>query len=249
MRRPRKVSLRAPGLRVPEKWRERGNHYGTEELVAAVERAALVVRGRDRRVTLGVADLSPLRGGKTLWHKSHQSGRDVDLILYSVDARGKPLAPPDRQMVHYDREGRAFAPEDMEEPYAEVDWERRRFDAQRNWMLVEQLLSDPSIRVQWIFVSRALRNRMLTWAETHDRPGWAVEYGRVVMREPLEAAPHDDHMHVRIYCPRADRPYGCVDSGPVWQHEKKTIKYDGPERYDPVLWRAVLAAPLFFPLL
>jgi penicillin-insensitive murein endopeptidase len=249
MRRPVAMPLRGPGFRVPTTWRERGNRWGTRELVGAVERAAATVRGRDRRVTLGVADLSPRRGGKTPWHKSHQSGRDVDLILYSVDARGRPLPPPGYQMVHYDARGRAFQPVSMAEPYVEPGWEARRFDPRRNWLLVEALLADPGIRVQWIFVAAHLEAQMSAWARAHERPVWAIEYARTVMREPVRAEPHDDHMHVRIYCPRTDRPYGCVDTGPVWAHEKKTMKYDGPERYDPVLWRTVLAMPLFFPRL
>ena len=63
------------------------------------------------------------------------------------------------------------------------------------------------------------------------------------MHQPGGAPPHDDHFHVRVYCSRTDRFHGCEDGGPVWQHEKKTFKYVGPERYDPVTWRVVLAAP------
>lgn len=248
MRRPERLDARGTGYHVPTEWKERGNQYGTAELIGLIERSAAQVRGKDRRVVLGVADLSPKRGGKSIWHKSHQSGRDVDLLFYSTNAKRRPMKPPTQQMVHYDGSGRAFAPESMKHPYEEEGWEERRFDDKRNWLLVEALLSDPETRVQWIFVAKHLRGRMLRWAEKHDRPRWAIEYARVVMRQPLKAAPHDDHMHVRIYCPRADRDFGCVDSGPVWQHEKKTIKYDGPERYDPVYWRTVLAMPLFFPL-
>ena len=43
---------------------------------------------------------------------------------------------------------------------------------------------------------------------------------------------HANHFHVRIYCSRRDRIYGCVDSEPLWQHEKKTAKYLGAEAYD-----------------
>jgi penicillin-insensitive murein endopeptidase len=57
------------------------------------------------------------------------------------------------------------------------------------------------------------------------------------MRQPPDAPPHDNHFHVRVYCSRADRFHGCEDRGPVWRHEKKTFKYGGPERYDPVAWR------------
>jgi len=219
-----------------------------EELTAALERAARRVREHDRRAVLGVADLSPLRGGKSVWHNSHQSGRDVDLIFYSTDAKGTPLAPPNRDMIRYDENGEPYVHEKNKDGYVEKDWRRRRFDVRLNWLLVEALLDDQSIRVQWIFVSNALKARMLRWATRKKRPTWLIEYGRVVMRQPGDSALHDDHFHVRIYCPRADSFRGCEDTGPVWQHEKKTFKYGGPERYDPVLWRlASLAYAGFVP--
>ena len=95
--RPSKMPRRGRGFKVPQAWDERGNQWGTDELIATIERAAAAVRAQ-KRVTLGVADLSPKRGGKTIWHASHQSGRDVDLIFYSVDDRGRPMLPPEVEM-------------------------------------------------------------------------------------------------------------------------------------------------------
>lgn len=246
MHRPARIPSRGTGYEVPENWRDRGNVWGTDELVGLIQRSAAAVRSQ-RRVTLGVADLSPLRGGKTPWHSSHHSGRDVDLIFYSVDAKGKSMAPPKLEMVAYDGEGEPFVPRSLATTgYTEPTWQQRRFDTPRNWALVEALLSDRAARVQWIFVSAPLENRMLVWAERHDRPRWLIEYAREVMRQPSNAAPHDDHFHVRVYCSRADRERGCEDTGPIWSHEKKTYKYAGPERYDPVLTDALLHRPMFF---
>jgi len=244
--RPVEMPRRGRGFKVPQTWRDRGNQWGTEELVAAVERAAAKVR-EEHRVTLGVADLSPKRGGKTIWHSSHQSGRDVDLIFYAVDGKGRPLPPPEVEMVHFDGKGQPFTPRHMQaEGYAEPTWRDRSFDDERNWALIEALLSDRAIRVQWIFVSNALSARLLRWAERHERPRWIIEYARQIMHQPSPRAPHDDHFHVRLYCSRADRELGCVDTGPIWQHEKKTYKYPGPERYEPALTKALLSRPLFF---
>lgn len=143
-------------------------------------------------------------------------------------------------MIRFDGEGKAFLrPAELEHPPS-PDWAERRFDTARNWQLVEALVTDPSIRVQWIFVSDPLGHALLQHARTHDRPAWVVEYAALVMRQPGDSAPHDDHFHVRILCTRADRFHGCKDRQPVWQHEKKTYKYYGPERYDPVTWRLVL---------
>jgi penicillin-insensitive murein endopeptidase len=244
--RPVEMPTRGIGYKVPQTWRERGNQWGTEELVEVIERAAATVSAQ-KRGTLGVADLSPKRGGKTIWHASHQSGRDVDLIFYAVDAKGKPLPPPEVEMVHYDGNGEPFVPRYMEETgYEEPTWNQRRFDDARNWALVEALLSDRGTRVQWIFVSNKLEFRLLAWAEKHDRPRWVIEYAREVMKQPSVNAPHDDHFHVRLYCSRADRELGCADTGPIWQHEKKSYKYQGPERYEPALTRALLSRPLYY---
>ncbi|MFO7564805.1 MAG: penicillin-insensitive murein endopeptidase [Enhygromyxa sp.] len=244
--RPLEMPSRGVGYKVPKTWRERGNQWGTDELVAVIERAAATVWMQER-VTLGVADLSPKRGGKTIWHASHQSGRDVDLIFYSVDERGRRLPPPEVEMVHYDGKGEPFIPRHMQASgYQEPTWSKRRFDDARNWALVEALLSDRGTRVQWIFVSNKLQGRLLAWAEKHDRPRWLIEYARAVMKQPSVRAPHDDHFHVRLYCSRADRQLGCEDTGPIWQHEKKSYKYAGPERYEPTLTTALLSRPLFY---
>lgn len=237
LRKPAKLDLSGSGFKVPERWKERGFQYGVEELVAALERAAALVRGRAKKVTLGVADLSPQRGGKSKWHSSHQSGRDVDLIFYSADEHGRPLAPPDQDMIRYDGDGKPYIR--GKATYSDPTWEQRRFDTARNWELVEALLTDATIRVQWIFVSQPLEDRLIDYATRHKRPRWIVEYARAVMYDPPDAPTHSDHFHVRIYCPRDDRFHGCVDRGVVWQHEKKTFKYGGPERYDPITWRSL----------
>lgn len=242
LRRPAKLELSGEGFKVPERWEERGFQYGVEELVTALGRAAAKVRGRAKKVTLGVADLSPQRGGKSKWHSSHQSGRDVDLIFYSSDEKGHPLQPPENDMIRYDGEGKPYVRGSA--TYDDAIWETRRFDTARNWALVEALLTDRSIRVQWIFVSQPLEDRMLEHATRRGKPRWLVEYARTVMYDPPDAPTHSDHFHLRIYCPRGDRFHGCVDRGVVWQHEKKTHKYGGPESYDPIAWRSVAALPV-----
>lgn len=231
LRHPAKLPLKGPGFVVPPRWEERGFQYGVDELVAAVQRAASKVGGRAKRGLLGVADLGPQRGGKSAWHGSHQSGRDVDLHFYSVDVKGHPIDAPHNDMIRYNADGKPYVRRGA--TYNELGWEGRRFDTSRNWQLVEALLADPEIRVQWIFVSQALEDRLLAYATRQKKPAWLIEYARTVMYSPADAPPHDDHFHLRIYCSRGDRFHGCVDRGPVWQHEKKKFKYDGPEIYDP----------------
>jgi penicillin-insensitive murein DD-endopeptidase len=240
IRKPAKLSMRGAGWVVPARWKERRFQYGVDELVAAVERAARRVHARDRRAVLGVADLSRKTGGRSMWHRSHHSGRDVDLLFYTTDPRGRPMKPPEHEMIRFDAQGQPFVGSGDEAGYRDPRWQERRFDTARNWQLIEALLTDPSIRVQWVFVSSNLKARLLTHARQVKRPRWIVAYADAVMHQPGNALPHDDHFHVRIYCTRGDRFHGCEDRGVVWQHEKKTFDYGGPERYDPVLWQLLL---------
>lgn len=246
VRKPARMQSRGRGWVIPSKWKGRKFHYGTDELVAAIERAARRVRAGHRRATLGVADISRLTGGGSPWHSSHHSGRDVDLLFYTMNEKGRPMSPPEHDMIRFDADGMPFLGKDRED-YPDEDWEQRRFDTARNWQLLEAFLTDPSVRVQWVFVSDGLRARLLRHAHKAKRPKWLLAYARTVMRQPGDSAPHDDHFHIRVFCTRSDRFHGCRDRGPIWQHEKKTYKYFGPERYDPVTWRLMLGTP--FPLL
>jgi penicillin-insensitive murein endopeptidase len=246
VRQPAKLHTRGVGYKVPDRWRFRGFLFGTDELVAALQHAAARVRARHWAATAGFADLSPELGGPSKWHKSHQAGRDADVLFYTKLANGKLLPPPEHDMILFNGEGRSYLPETWEEGYADPKWKERHFDTRRNWQLIEALLSDPTIRVQWLFISRPLKALVLAEARRRGRPEWIVSYAETVMQQPGDSLPHDDHLHVRIYCSRADRFHGCKDVGPVWQHEKKAYKYNGPERYDPVLWRqlAAMTGPL-----
>lgn len=241
VRRPARLGLRGVGYQVPDKWRRRGFHYGTDELVAALQHAAARVKARFWRSTAGFADLSPALGGPSKWHKSHQAGRDVDVLFYTKLTDGTSLPPPAEDMIVLSGEGRPILPAEYTDGYGDPQWSERRFDARKNWLFIETLLRDPTIRVQWIFISRGLEALLLAEARKRERPEWIVSYAETVMQQPGDSLPHDDHMHVRIYCSRADRFHGCEDRGPVWHHEKKAYKYDGPERYDPVLWRQMAA--------
>lgn len=234
---PARLPLRGTGFRVPARWKERGFQYGTDELVAAVARAGARVHASDRRAVLGVADFSRNKGGGSKWHNSHESGRDVDLLFFTTDASGKPLPAPEHDMITFADDGKPYVGKRDADGYHDPAWAERRFDVRRNWELVEALVVDPSIRLQFVFVSDGLAADMLAWARKRDRPRWVIEYASLLMRQPGDGLPHDNHFHVRVYCSRSDRFHGCEERGPVWQHEKKSFKYTGPERYDPVTWR------------
>ena len=147
LRHPIALPLDGDGYTIPRPWRSRRANYGTEELVGAVVRAAREVERSDPGGVAAIGDLSRRGGGDSAEHKSHQSGRDVDVFFYGVDRDGRPLRPGDA-MLHFAPDGRATRwspPHGVRAPAAAVP--AARFDAQRNWAFVRALLSDPEVEV------------------------------------------------------------------------------------------------------
>jgi len=99
---------RGDGYYVPKRWRDRQRSHGTDELVQLLVRSARRVNLAYPGSLLGVADLSPRAGGPSSEHRSHRSGRDVDLVLYHLDEKGKPARP--EEMVNFDNEGLSVTP-------------------------------------------------------------------------------------------------------------------------------------------
>jgi penicillin-insensitive murein endopeptidase len=234
------LPFRGEGYVVPELWRKRGRNYGTDELVALLMRASRKVSRQYRNSTLGVADMSERSGGPALpHHRSHHSGRDVDLIFYSTDTQGYPMPP--QEMLSFNRGGvsrpskqrstRLVAAHRLRRPLigfaAETPLEgpkAHRFDLVRNWALIKALVTDPQVPVQWIFIGRHVARLLIDHARRTAEPTYLINHVASLMHQPGDASSHNDHMHVRIYCDAADRMLGCRDRGPErWM--KKTLKY------------------------
>src|SRR5262249_8187307 len=169
-------------------------------------------------------------GGITLKHRSHENGRDVDLIYFAIDERGRPLRPADA-MIKYGPDGvsRPWAKENPDDRSPAAGWgpTPRRFDVARNWALVRALIEAPEVEVQWIFIAEPLREQLLEYAAQHGESQAILDRAEWILHRPADSQPHDDHMHVRVLCDAADRVFGCVDRGPVrWW--KKRYKYMEP---------------------
>ncbi len=177
--------------------------YGVPELMQMIQRAAEHVAERHAGSVLLVGDMSARHGGFIGGHRSHRSGRDVDFAFYTTDARRQPVSgfPLNR----FDRFGVGVR-----------DSRAICFDPKRNWLLVEALLTHPRADVQWIFVSLGLKALLLEWALENKRDLEIIERAATVLHQPGDSAPHDDHFHVRIYCPRSPASPYCVDTGPIW---------------------------------
>ena len=202
---PIKLPAEGDGYWVPPLWRARGHEYGSEgaiDLVIGVARR-IAVPGAPR---LGVGDISPLVGGESAEHHSHQAGRDIDLLFFVTTPDGAPLENDAM---------RKFGPDGLTRlDRADPGAPRRRFDLARNWALVRALITAPEAEVQWIFLSEPLTLALLDYARAHGEPDALIARARAVLHQPGDSAPHDDHMHVRIFCSAEDRAAGCIDRGP-----------------------------------
>lgn len=175
-------------------------HWGTDELVGLLERASRSVATRTPGARLTVGDLSRRGGGRFRPHRSHQSGRDVDLAFYFTDANGTPLDLDRFYDVRRDMTVRGH--------------EELHYDLVRNWQLVEALVSDTEAPVQWIFVSRYLRAALLEEGVRQGASADVMTRAEAILSQPSHGGMHNDQFHVRIFCPAADHPR-CVDDPPI----------------------------------
>lgn len=169
--------------------------WGMPALVHMIERAARGVARRYPGAVLDVGDISRRAGGEVHRHHSHESGRDADIGLYAVDAKGKQVHA--RGFIQFDaRLGARNVP-------------GARFDVARTWLLVQHMLTDPEARVSHIFIAEPLKHALLAEAKRRGVSRAVLTRAQLAMMQPTGVEPHDDHMHVRVSCPRASG--GCIE--------------------------------------
>ncbi|MCC7539164.1 MAG: penicillin-insensitive murein endopeptidase [Deltaproteobacteria bacterium] len=218
-----------------------GVRWGTPQLVGMIERSAARVQERHPRSSpLRVGDLSASHGGEHFRHRSHRTGRDVDILFYQTDGRGRSL--PATGFYRFDQDGRlvtgnapagASAPTTSaaaapSRPAATVASSSGgggiRFDVARNWSFVEAMLEDPEAHVQWIFVADGLKALLLAHALRVRAHPETILRASYVLHQPRGAAPHDDHFHVRVSCSVEDLTLGCLQQGPLWPWMRKALE-------------------------
>jgi penicillin-insensitive murein endopeptidase len=172
--------------------------WGLPILVRMIERAARAVAKRYPGSVLNVGDISRKQGGEIGGHHSHESGRDADIGFYVADAKGNPI------------DTRSFFK--FEASLATKQMSGARFDLARNWLLIQHLLTDPAARVSHIFIAEPLRQSLLAYARSRGVSRALLHRAAVAMMQPSGSLPHDDHIHVRISCPRSITGAGeCVE--------------------------------------
>ncbi len=217
------------GYVIPKIWRKRNYRYGTREMINMITRAARRVAQRYPGAMLGVADISKKNGGTLYNHRSHQSGRDVDLHYYAVDRKNRPFFP-DKFMPYYMYNGRAV--------YAKmpgyVRIKERFFDLKRNWAFVKEILSDPTVTVTHIFASYQIKKWLLKYAKQQRENAALISRATKVIMQPSDSKNHNDHMHVRISCTAHDVRTGrCLTRN--WPTPRRLI---GKKRIRLYYWRS-----------
>jgi penicillin-insensitive murein endopeptidase len=199
----RAVRLRMSAALAPvAEYARSGNFYGTSELVSMLERTANAIAARWPESQMSVGELSGPHGGKLGGHRSHRNGRDVDVAFFMQDAEGRSSRMD--AFVTFNRHGSA--------PRARG---KLFFDDEKNWAMVASMLRDPEARVQYMFVAKSIRARLLREGARHGENEEFLRTAATVMVQPKRGHKHANHFHVRIYCARDDRPQ-CRDAAPYW---------------------------------
>lgn len=214
-----------------------GTSFGTRKLVELLKRsAAAVARAYPGTAPLYIGDLSSRHGGQHSRHGSHRTGRDVDVLFYLSDSRGRSIRGSG--FYAFDERGVGY----VSNPAAPVRGVAF-FDAARNWALVRAMLLDDEAPVQWIFCANGIKARLLAYAREHETETRVLYWASQVLHEPSSGNPHRDHFHIRVACSGEERTRGCEDNGPIWPwlrnaHEKPEVV--GPGVDDATLLRALL---------
>ena len=129
-----------------------------------------------------VHDISRREGGRMPGHRSHQSGRDVDIAYYQKRCSGACRF-------------RRLRPDDL--------------DVQRQWTLLESWLRED--RVEAIFIDYSLQEPLYNEARRQGatrgqlRRWFQYPSGRTYPLGKIRHFPkHRDHLHVRFSCPDTD---------------------------------------------
>ena len=190
--------------------------WGRPRLIAAIADAAQHVSGQlPGGKPLLVGDLSAQFGGEIPRHRSHRSGRDVDLLWYVTTPSGVPTYNPG--FVH-------VGPDLL----AHTDDGYVRLDVPRQWALIRRLLTSPEMEVQWIFCSRPVEAILIDYARAREEDYELLWRAETVLLQPGDSLAHDDHIHVRIACTPEESIQGCHGGGPHWNWLSELPTLEGP---------------------
>jgi len=151
-----------------------------------------------RESPLVVGDIAASTGGELSGHRSHRTGRDADVLFYFRDLAGDAIRTPDFLVV---------GPDGLAWDKVRRRW--LRFDDARNWAFVRSVVTNREAPIHWVFVHRALRERLLRYATAVGEQPAVIYEASERMAQPMPSGPHDDHFHVRIGCTETYVMEGC----------------------------------------
>ena len=162
------LPLTAPGLRF-NPGRDPAARYGTVEMVRGLVDAGSRVHRELGGLPVTINDLSREQGGPIPHHRSHQSGRDVDVLFYQLGPAGKPIESVG-----------AFFDRTAEQAWTSGTWRTRPttsacsstspgrgYSCKRSSKTTRRSFSS-------IFVAEHLRTLLLDYAQTHEVPSTTV---------------------------------------------------------------------------
>ncbi len=178
---------------------ERGIAYATPEFMHLLDIVSRKMKKRFPDTILYLGNLGLQGGGDIPYSVSHNAGRDGDIGYYLKDENGK-FAHPD----HLHHINRRFV--------SKEDGAKYTFDLQKNAALIEELLMQKEVPLQFVFVARHLRTALRHELAQRENPDELLaRFDAVVM----ELASHDDHFHIRVYCSNDDICAGCLDKSVI----------------------------------
>lgn len=213
-----RLPRRGPGYRFNPAKRDEARH-GTVEMIAAILHAAATV---DRELPGGeatIGELSLPTGGPISGHGSHQAGRDVDVLFYTLGADGQPRAA---KAIPLDPAGEGTDYGDLADPADDVPV---KIDVPRTWRFVQALIEHEGSEVQRIFVVEHVRALLLAEAARVKAPQATIDRFADVTCQP--GFPHDDHLHIRFFCSADDIDAGCTETDPIYPWQRELMRAQG----------------------
>ena len=163
--------------------------WGTNETIINLTQAIAKVRASIRGLhDIAIGDLSAKTGGRLPPHKSHQSGRDVDIGFW-------------------------FTNQPKGGPQGFISGIKHPLHIAANWAFIEALAgkTSKSSKVEYIFLDYRIQARLYRYAKRRGVPkkrlDWLFQFprGRRAMRGVIRHTKgHDDHYHIRFKCPPGD---------------------------------------------